>query len=222
VVLVNPNSPTGRHINVASLAPLLDAAHPATRVWVDETYVDFVDSAQSFERIAAQSRNIVVCKSMSKAYALSGARVAYLCASPHQLEELHAFTPPWAVSLLGQLAAVRALESPDYYAARWRETAELRLQLADGLTKLGWSVVPGTANFVLCHLPDNGPTASDLVAKCRKQGIFLRDAARMGSHLGSHAIRVAVKGAETNIRMLEILNTVQNGTKIRRKMDVFL
>ena len=208
VVLVNPNSPTGRHVDAASLAPLLEGAHPATRVWVDETYVDFVDSAQSFERIAAQSRNIVVCKSMSKAYALSGARVAYLCASPHQLEELHAFTPPWAVSLLGQLAAVRALESPDYYTARWRETASLRLQLADGLAGLGWHVVPSAANFLLCHLPEDGPAASEVVAKCCEHGLFLRDAARMGANLGSHAIRVAVKDAETNRRMLAILCAV--------------
>lgn len=211
VVLVNPNSPTGRHVSAASLAPLLEGAHPATRVWVDETYVDFVDSAQSFEQIAAQSRNIVVCKSMSKAYALSGARVAYLCASPHQLEELHAFTPPWAVSLLGQLAAVRALESPDYYTARWRETASLRLQLAEGLARLGWYVVPGAANFLLCHLPGDGPTASDVVTKCREHGLFLRDAARMGANLGSHAIRVAVKDAETNGRMLKILTAVFSG-----------
>ena len=210
VVIVNPNSPTGRHVNAASLGPVLEGAHPATRIWVDETYVDFVDTAQSFERIAARSRNIIVCKSMSKAYALSGARVAYLCASPHQLEELSAFTPPWAVSLIGQLAAVRALESPDYYTARWNETADLRLQLMEGLTSLGWQVVPGAANFLLCHLPDDGPAAGEVVAKSREHGLFLRDAARMGANLGHHAIRVAVKDSETNRRMVEILKTVLN------------
>jgi histidinol-phosphate/aromatic aminotransferase/cobyric acid decarboxylase-like protein len=210
VVIVNPNSPTGRHVDAALLSPLLEGAHPATRIWVDETYVDFLDTAHSFERIAAQSRNIIVCKSMSKAYALSGARVAYLCASPHQLEELHAFTPPWVVSLTGQLAAVRALESPDYYTARWNETVGLRLQLMEGLISLGWQVVPGTANFLLCHLPEDGSTAGEVVAKCQGHGLFLRDAARMGANLGSHAIRVAVKDPETNRRMVEILKTVLN------------
>ena len=210
VVLVNPNSPTGRHVNAETLGPLLEQAHPTTRVWVDETYVDFVDSAQSLERVAAQSRNIIVCKSMSKAYALSGARVAYLCASPHQLEELYAFTPPWAVSLVGQLAAVRALESLDYYTACWRETESLRFRLGEGLAALGWQVVPGTANFLLCHLPENGPTASDVVAKCRDHGLFLRDAGHMGANLGNHAIRVAVKDALTNQRMLAILKSVLN------------
>jgi histidinol-phosphate/aromatic aminotransferase/cobyric acid decarboxylase-like protein len=208
VVIVNPNSPTGSHLRAEALGPILQSAQPATRVWVDETYVDFMDSAQSLERVAARSENIIICKSMSKAYALSGARVAYLCAGPQQLEELRAFTPPWAVSLVAQLAAVRALEAPEYYAARWRETAALREELARELHGLGWEVIPGVANFLLCHLPEDGPTAGEVVARCREQGLFLRDAARMGARLGDRALRVAVKDEETNRRMVEILRSI--------------
>jgi histidinol-phosphate/aromatic aminotransferase/cobyric acid decarboxylase-like protein len=170
--------------------------------------VDFLDSAQSLERIAAQSENVIVCKSMSKAYALSGARVAYLCAGAHHLEELRAFTPPWAVSLLAQVAAVRALEATDYYAARWRETAALRVDLAQQLESIGMEVIPGTANFLLCHLPEDGPTAAEVVARCREQGLFLRDAARMGRRLGDHALRLAVKDEDTNRRMMQIIRSV--------------
>lgn len=211
VVLVNPNSPTGRHLSAETLKPLLRAAPLSTRLWVDETYVDFADTAQSLERFAARSENVIVCKSMSKAYALSGARAAYLCAGPHQLEELRALTPPWAVSLVAQLAAVRALESPGYYTARWRETAALRETLAAELRTLGWDVVPGAASFLLCHLPEDGPSASEVVTQCRAHGLFLRDAARMGARLGDHAIRVAVKDPETNRRMMEILRSVMRG-----------
>lgn len=205
VVLVNPNSPTGRHVPSQQLLQTLQSARPSTRVWIDETYVDFVDPAQSLEKHAADSENIIVCKSMSKAYALSGARVAYLCAGPHQLEELRAFTPPWVVSLTAQLAAVRALESPGYYLARWCETSRLRERLAADLTALGWQVVPGMANFLLCHLPPLGPTAQEVVARCRTQGLFLRDASRMGSALGTHALRVAVKDSLTNQHMARLL-----------------
>jgi histidinol-phosphate/aromatic aminotransferase/cobyric acid decarboxylase-like protein len=208
VVLVNPNSPTGRHLPAKTMVSLLANIRPTTRVWIDETYVDFVDSAESLEQFAARSPNIIVCKSMSKAYALSGARVAYLCASPQQLEELRAFTPPWAVSLVAQVAAVRALESPDYYASRWRETARLRTGLADEIGKLGWEVIPGLANFLLCHLPESGPEARQIAAKCRARGLFVRDAAGMGAGIGNHAIRLAVKDAETNRRMLAILDSV--------------
>lgn len=208
VVLVNPNSPTGRHVPPKLLLQALQSARPSTRVWIDETYVDFVDPAQSLEQHAAHSENLIVCKSMSKAYALSGARAAYLCAGPHQLEELRAFTPPWAVSLTAQLAAVRALQSPGYYLARWRETARLREELAADLSTLEWQVVPGMANFLLCHLRPAGPTAQAVVARCRNEGLFLRDAARMGSALGTHALRIAVKDRFTNQRMARLLSDV--------------
>lgn len=208
VVLVNPNSPTGRHIPAADLQRVLSLAQPNTRVWIDETYIDFVDSAQSLEPFATSSENVIVCKSMSKAYALSGARAAYLCASPHQLEELRAFTPPWAVSLVAQLAGVRALESADYYRARWQQTAALRVDLARELQQLGWEVIPGVANFLLCHLPLDGPTAAEVVSRSREHGLFLRDAVRMGAQLGDYAVRVAVKDADTNRCIMEILRSI--------------
>jgi len=145
---------------------------------------------------------------MSKVYALSGARVAYLCAGPHQLEALRAITPPWVVSLPAQVAAVRALQAPDYYAARYQETHALRKELAGDLASLGWDVLPGIANFLLCHLPADGPDAESIVAACRKQGLFMRNAALMGSALGSRMIRVAVKDESTNQRMIAILREV--------------
>ncbi|HKS36484.1 MAG TPA: aminotransferase class I/II-fold pyridoxal phosphate-dependent enzyme [Verrucomicrobiae bacterium] len=208
VVLVNPNSPTGRHIPRAELGRVLRCAPLRTRVWVDETYVEYAGAGESLERFAAQSENVIVCKSMSKVYALSGARAAYLCAGPHQLEALRAITPPWVVSLPAQVAAVRALQDPRYYTDRYRETSTLREHLAAQLRALGWEIVPDVANFLLCHLPDAGPDAATVVAQCRKHGLFLRDAAMMGSRLGRHAIRIGVKDADTNRRMTEIIRQV--------------
>ena len=217
VVLVNPNSPTGRHLPHAQLEDILRRAPARTRVWVDETYIEYADcdpssrgqrrpgEGESLEAFAAVSENVIVCKSMSKVYALSGARAAYLCAGAHQLEELRAITPPWVVSLPAQVAAVRALQDPDYYRARYAETARLREQLAAKLISLGLEVVPGVANFLLCHLPSGGPDAATVVRHCRERGLFVRDAGAMGSQLGSHALRIAVKDGETNQRMLTIL-----------------
>lgn len=208
VVLVNPNSPTGVHLPRETLEPLLRHA-AARRVWVDETYVDYAGPAETLERFAAASENVVVCKSMSKVYALSGARAAYLCGSPALLEDLRPRTPPWAVSLPGQIAAVRALADPTYYHTRWRETARLREDLAEALQRIaGWEVVPGVANFLLCHLPPGGPDAAEIVGACRSRGLYLRDASRMGSSLGRHAVRIAVKDAGTNARALGILADV--------------
>ena len=205
VVLVNPNSPTGRHIPRDELEAILRRAPLQTRVWVDETYVEYAGPGESLERFAARSENVIVCKSMSKVYALSGARVAYLCAGPHQLEELRAITPPWVVGLPAQVAATLALQDPAYYADRYDETRALRDELVKRLEPLGWDIVPGIANFLLAHLPDHGPSAEQLVRECRRHGLFLRDAAMMGSHLGKRAVRLAVKDADTNARMVRLI-----------------
>jgi len=207
-VIVNPNSPTGQLLPAEVLREILAGVPRRTRVWVDETYTDFCGPAQTVESDAVASANVVVCKSMSKAYALSGARVAYLAAGPHQLEALRAVTPPWVVSLPAQVAAVRALESADYYAARWAETGRLREGLAASLQRFGWRVLPGSANFLLCELPRSGPTAAEVVRGSRLRGLFLRDAGAMGSAMGNRMLRVAVKSAAENAAMAGILGEV--------------
>lgn len=208
VVLVNPNSPTGQFICRHEVQSVLASVPARTRVCVDETYIDYVGSEQSLERWARQTENVVVCKSMSKVYALSGARVAYLCGSAAQIEPLRRLTPPWAVSLPTQVAAVEALRDAEYYAARYCETQALREQLAQGLKLLGWDVVPGCANFLLAHVPGHQPTAPEVIARCRNHGLFLRDVSSMGTTFSNRTIRVAVKTAEMQHRMLKILTCV--------------
>lgn len=205
VVLVNPNSPTGRHVPRVWLEKALRAAPARTRIWLDETYVEYAGEGESLEHFAVRSANIIVCKSMSKVYALSGARVAYVCAAAHQLEALRAITPPWAVSLIAQVAAVRALQDPAYYRARYAETIALRTELAAGLEQLGLNVIPGIGSFVLCHIPNAGPDAATVVQTCAQQGVFLRNAGQMGTQLGDRALRVAVKDRESNRRILETI-----------------
>jgi histidinol-phosphate/aromatic aminotransferase/cobyric acid decarboxylase-like protein len=209
VVLVNPNSPTGRHISCQALEAILRSVPPRTRVWVDETYVEFAGPNESLEHFAAQTDNVIVCKSMSKTYALSGARVGYLCAGAHQLEALRAVTPPWVVSLPAQMAATLALKDAEYYSARYAETRALREELSRRLQALGFAMVPGAGNFLLGHLPDKGPSAEELIQRCQRHGLFLRNAIAMGSELGPRVVRIAVKDAATNARMLRIIETAQ-------------
>lgn len=202
VVVVNPNSPTGRHLARAALESVIDEAAETTRFWVDETYVEYVGSDQSLERFACRRNNVVVCKSMSKVYALSGVRAAYLCASPEILEPLRSVTPPWAISLPGQVAAVRALEDTGYYQQQYRATAEARIQLREDLERHGLEVIPSVANFLLAFLPPQGPTAAEVTERCRQLGVHLRDAGNMGRQLGPHALRTAVKSPEQNQRIV--------------------
>jgi histidinol-phosphate/aromatic aminotransferase/cobyric acid decarboxylase-like protein/GNAT superfamily N-acetyltransferase len=205
-ILVNPNSPTGQHVPRRVLEAILRRAPERVRVWVDEAYTDYVGPGESLEGFAAASENVVVCKSLSKVYALSGLRAAYLTCPPRLAQELRAVTPPWVVGLLGQVAAVEALRDPQYYAGRYAETRDLREELLGKLRQLGGiEVQDGAANFLLCRLSESGPDAASVLKACRSQGLFLRDATALGTRLGRRAIRIAVKDRETNGRMLEIL-----------------
>ena len=208
VVLVNPASPAGTYLPRGELQPVLAAAPPRTLFWIDETYLEYADPGGSLEAFAASHPNVVVCKSLSKAYALSGLRVAYLVAHAGRIDSLAALNPPWAVSLPGQLAAVRALSERDWYPARWAETRTLREALGAGLSRLGLACLPSTTNFLLARLPPGGPEAPAVLAACRERGLFLRDARGMGRVLDARDLRVAVKDAATNARLLGILGEV--------------
>lgn len=215
-VWVNPNSPTGRHVPRAEVEEALKKCPDRTRIWIDETYVEYAGSDQSLETYAARSTNTVVCKSMSKVYGLSGLRIGYLCGSPGMLEPLRALTPPWSVSLPAQVAAIHALQSPDYYEARYKETHVLRETMTHGLRTINiGEIVPGIANFILFHLADDHPDAGTVISRCRKQGLFIRDAAEMGSGMGDRAIRIAIKDSASNQRILQILENALHKTTTR-------
>ena len=209
VVIVNPNSPTGQHVSRIELETALKQIPLTTRIWLDETYVEYAGKNQSLEKFATKSKNTIVCKSMSKMYALSGLRSAYLCASPYQLEKLRSISPPWAVSLPAQIAAVIALKDNEHYEKCYEKTHVFRDEFSSELKSIGTiKVVQTMANFILCHLPENGPNAETIVTKCREKGLFIRDVSNMGSDFGKHTIRIAIKDRETNRMMIKILKKV--------------
>ena len=209
IVIVNPNSPTGQHIPKNKLESALSQISPNTRIWIDETYIEYCGRDQSLEKYAVSTSNVIVCKSMSKVYALSGLRSAYLCASPFQLEKLRSISPPWAVSLPSQIAALIALKEDSYYEKCYEQTHILREEFCKELMKFNsFEVLQSKANFVLCFLPENGPNAETVVSKCREMGLYIRDVSNMGNNFNKHTIRIAIKDKETNQKMIEIIKHV--------------
>lgn len=191
-VFANPNCPTG--VLHADMMRVVRAFARETRVWVDETYIDYAGRQHSLEGRVGEVPNLVVCKSMSKAYALSGVRVAYACAHPRVLEGVKARTPPWIVGRLAQRAAVAALKSEEYYAKRHAETHRLRERLADAVRLIGWDVVEGScANFVMCRLPP--PTCADaVVSACAARRLHIRK-------IDDRTVRVSVGDEDALCRM---------------------
>ena len=200
LVLVNPNSPTGTHLTLEEARNLLDGLPLGVRVWLDETYIEYVGANHSLERLAATSPSMVVCKSMSKVFALSGLRVAYLVGSPARIGDLRRGIPPWSVSLPAMLAGIAALDAPDYYARRLGETHSHRRSLSTEIgLKLGWEVQEGSINCVLTR-PAGGIDPEKIIAGCAEQGVYLRGGAAMGG-AAREWIRISVRSPGENIRI---------------------
>lgn len=193
VLLVNPNNPTGGVWEREAMLALIDAAPAATRFIVDETYIEYAGAEQSIEPEAARRPNLAVVKSMSKVYALSGARVAYLVASPEVIDGLRPWLPPWPVGLLAQAAAMEALRDPVYYAGRYAETVLLREELRVRLEP--FNPLPSRANYFLIRPSDAGALAFRL----REREIYVREFG--DGALAGRWLRVSVKDAALNARI---------------------
>lgn len=210
-VWVNPNSPTGLHINKNEVERLLLNNKGCERIWIDETYVEYAGREQTLERFAEKSNNVFVCKSMSKVYALSGLRAAYLCANPNNIRPLKRITPPWVISLPAQIAATYALKQEDYYIKKYQETHELRDKLELQLKQIGIDeIIPGIANFIMFHVGNDKFSASRIVNECKLKKLYLRDLSGMGTSFEDDAIRMAVKDLNTNNKMIAILRDCLN------------
>lgn len=212
VIFVNPNSPTGVYCEEMSdiVRRIQDESESPTRckmIWVDETYIDYMPDAQSLEPMVETTPSLIVCKSMSKCYALSGLRVAY--AVGQKMNELRRFIPPWAVSLPGQLAAVAALRNPAYYRQQYDIIHQQREELSLLLDEEKFTVLPGVANFILTFLPEHTHhTSSSFIEACKEKGVFIRDAQNMGVTLTNKAVRFAIRSQKENARILQCVKEV--------------
>jgi histidinol-phosphate/aromatic aminotransferase/cobyric acid decarboxylase-like protein len=206
VAIVNPNSPTGVYWPAAQARALLEHIPRDVTVVVDDTYIDYVSGGESLEREATGRPNLIIIKSLSKAYALSGLRVGYLVAHSDMCRGLKRFVPPWAVSLPAQFAAIRALQECAYYERRWRETNELRQEFAAALGRMpGVKVYSGCANFVLLELEAD---AGRVLERLRAKNIYVRNCDSMSEQFCGRFLRVAVRGRNENLRVCEALNAL--------------
>lgn len=173
VFIVDPNNPPRLSICPGLTDGRADG-HPSNNTCLDRSDIrPVLMPGSTLERLAAASRNIVVATSMSKAWALSGLRVGFLCGPPELIADAWQATPPWIVGRPAQIGALAALSDPVYYADRFRATAVLRDQLRAGLSSItGVQARDGHANFALCEL-DPPLDASTVLERSAARGLYV-------------------------------------------------
>jgi len=148
VFLTSPNNPTGGALPLAVVAAVCDAA--PGMVVVDEAYAEFArDGTPSALALLPRYRRLVVTRTMSKAFALAGARVGYLAADPAVIDALLLVRLPYHLSAVTQAVARAALAHAAEPLATVQALRAERDKLVDWLRGQGLAVANSDANFVL-------------------------------------------------------------------------
>lgn len=153
VLLPSPNNPTGTalpHEVIGELCTLLDQSDAPGVVVIDEAYAEFRRAGTpSALELLPDHRNLVVTRTMSKAFALAGARLGYLAAAPELCDALRVVRLPYHLSAVTQAVASAALRHADELLGRVEELRAERDRTVEWLTAEGFEVAQSDANFVL-------------------------------------------------------------------------
>ncbi|HSN20301.1 MAG TPA: histidinol-phosphate transaminase [Usitatibacter sp.] len=206
VFLANPNNPTGTFNAWEDVRRFVERIPPRVLVVIDEAYGEYLPDAlkSPTAQWVARFPNLVISRTLSKAYGLAGLRVGFGVADPEVAEVMNRVRQPFNVNHLAMVAACAALDDDEFIArARAVNAAGLK-QLEAGLRRLGLEFIPSHGNFITVRVGD----AARIYQSLLRQGVIVRPIAGYG--MPEH-LRVTVGLAEHNERFLKALERALAG-----------
>jgi histidinol-phosphate aminotransferase len=204
-IITTPNNPTGTLMAISEIEELaVAAATVGGLLIVDEAYAEF-SSEISAVTLINQYPNVVVIRTMSKAFAFAGARVGYFVANPAVVRAALLVRLPYHLSALTQTAAAAALEFQDELLGNVDRLIDSRKAVVKELEALGLIVVPSSANFILFtgfQMP-----ADQLWQKLLDHGVLIRDVGLL-AHL-----RMTIGNDAENLKFVHALQEILNGER---------
>lgn len=202
VYVCSPNNPTGNATDPNTVAELAEAMAGRAVVVVDEAYQEF-SAKPSCIGLVDRFDNLVVLRTLSKAYGLAGIRCGGLVARAAVIATLRRVMAPYPIPAPSVAAALDALDESRGETQRRRVAGIVasRASLAGALTQCAgvrevWAL---DANFVLARVDD----ASAWVARCADAGVLIRDVSRYPSL--EDCVRITVGSPPENSRLLEVV-----------------
>ncbi len=198
VALCNPNNPTGNAIPKETMREIIGAAlEKDLPVVVDEAYFEF-----NGETVAAQAAdgdsNVIVVRTLSKAFGLAGLRVGYAIVPAPAVEQLMKIKPVFNVNAAAQTAAVAAVEDVAFMRQNVAKITTCRERMTKQLGDMGLKAFPSRANFLLFECPEG------FVEKLAEKGILARAFQLEGWGAGSYC-RLSVGTREENEKVLQAI-----------------
>jgi histidinol-phosphate aminotransferase len=201
IFITSPNNPTG---NVAPPRDIRAVAESVKcLVFVDEAYVDF--AGKNALDIVKKMNNVIVGRTMSKAWGLAGLRIGYAFVPEWVTGQYMKAATPHSISRISIAAAIGALRDTEHYKRSVETVKEGRKYLR---ANVPFTTHPTEANFILM---DVSPVKSGhVVDECMKRGIILRDCASFRG-MGDTFVRVTVGTPGQNARLVEALKAIRGG-----------
>jgi histidinol-phosphate aminotransferase len=173
VLVCNPNNPTGTALRRAELDRFLAAVPDDVLVVLDEAYREFVTDSDVPDGLAAYGDrpNVVVLRTLSKAWGLAGLRIGFLVGHPEVAAAVRKVVTPFSTSAVAQAGALAALTQAEEVRRRCTLVIAERDRLTEAVRKLVPDVPESQANFVWLPLGDR---AVPFAAACEARGVIVR------------------------------------------------
>ena len=207
VFIANPNNPTGTFIPSAEIEAFLQIVPPQVVVVLDEAYNEFLAPELQYESTAWVKRypNLLVSRTMSKAYGLAGLRVGFGIAQPSITDLLNRIRQPFNVNSLAQAAAVAALNDTAFLQKSAQVNAAGYRQLTQAFDALALDYVPSFGNFVLVKVGNDDGAGARVNLALLQQGVIVRP---VGNYGLPQWLRVSIGLPEENAAFIEALKKI--------------
>ena len=206
VFLANPNNPTGTWVAPDGVYRFLRKVPARVLVVLDEAYSEYLPAAEQADSAGwlREFPNLVVTRTLSKAYGLAGLRIGFGLAHPQVADLMNRVRQPFNVNSMAQAAAVAALSDEAFVRQSFELNRAGMQQLTQGFEKLGLAWIPSHGNFVSLRVGN----AQEVYQKLLRRGVIVRP---IGSYGMPRHLRVTVGLASENGRFLDALASILSG-----------
>jgi histidinol-phosphate aminotransferase len=202
IFIANPNNPTGTYLTRLEVESFIQALPEGVILVLDEAYDTFIDVNDFPASLKYLDKNMIILKTLSKAYGLAGLRIGYAVAETKFTSFMERVRQPFNVNILAQVAASAALDDKKFLKRTRRLVLAGKNFLYDNLKKLGLAYVPSVANFILI---DVGRDGLKLFRQMLKFGVIVRDMQQYGL---KNYIRVTIGTKKENERFIKVLKKI--------------
>ena len=217
VLLINPENPSGHFFTkeeVCDLAGKLLSLNK--KLILDESFVDFAESSIRFtfidEGLLEKYSNVIVVKSISKSYGVPGIRLGVLVSSNEEfIRKVQKNTSIWNINSYGEYFLQIFDKYKKTYSAACDKIAAERARFVSELSKIkAIKVYPSQANYVMCEFKESYKAEDVTIKLLDEYNIFIKDLSSKKGFENGQFIRLAVRDAEDNNKLLAALKEILN------------